>query len=423
MTTLDDHIESIRKALKQYRGEKNQYDLANELGVTQSSISRAENEGNIQLELLLALSQKDPEAFNKIMGWETNNRNQEVGKKDSADGVTWIEYIPVYLNEGQKIEAEKAIRIFRMAVKDSMTESQIALELNDSWDKLGPLLTSTFRNRFIQIVDVQPNDDLATEVKDKFNLKEVFVANVTHPMVMLRAEEIAFIAATKVLDNIPNNTNVGIGDGYTILRMAELSTGSNKVNNIWLPLVKYINDKVSHIPQYSSTYITELLRRKNPNSQIYKFNADEFNQSLESCNTMIATVNHWRRTSTTEKNAEASAFRSSDYTAQSRIFTKIFFEDFKRLGIQDQFGGEFLGRILDKNGKEMGLDDNIVKNKLKKYVKIINLSRFYHAVAINRLWIIAGGLYKAEAVLMAIKAGLTNALVIDREIAEYLKNN
>lgn len=408
-----------------------QADLARELGCSRSTINRwlsGEKEPSlyylsllvrklgVSAEYLLGISETDASSL-----WSIKSRN----------GVAWIEYLPSYLRDPQRKEIEKGLRVFESAINQVDIEDITAREHPDSWTHLSLALKSALEGGFVRIVDVDRNYTQEKKLKEKYGLKDAIVAAVESTIKVVRANFIAFLAARDAFGRLENATRVGIGSGYTILRMVELSTPSpsqfNGVN--WLPLVTYRALDTTH----SANSIVHFLKYKFPGSKALHFpytdkasppedlktRKELLSEASSMSSVFLSVIGPGRKTfPSTGKPDPDSDFWTTDFARQSHTLHEVYYSHFAPLGIQQEFGGSVLEMMLDKKGNEMG--NETVKEKLEGFASQIPLRYLNTTNGLGSVWVIATCDYKAEAVRMMITSGLANAIVIDTEIASIL---
>ncbi len=84
-------------------------------------------------------------------------------------------------------------------------------------------------------------------------------------------------------------------------------------------------------------------------------------------------------------------------------------------GLYPEIAGEFAGHILDNNGNSLGSD---VEIEIEKIAARIPLNRLKQVSRRGAVIVIAARGYKARPILMGLRQGIINSLVIDKEITE-----
>jgi DNA-binding transcriptional regulator LsrR (DeoR family) len=110
-------------------------------------------------------------------------------------------------------------------------------------------------------------------------------------------------------------------------------------------------------------------------------------------------------------------FRAGDGTDAIGYFRKLYNEIISN-GLDTEVVGEVLGLLVNSHAQLVGTEQ--IKRKYRDLVFQIDFDILRRIADTRRSYVIAARGYKAPAVLMVLKTGLVNSLVIDSEIAEYL---
>jgi hypothetical protein len=134
----------------------------------------------------------------------------------------------------------------------------------------------------------------------------------------------------------------------------------------------------------------------------------------------IVSVNGYGRGDGTQDDAfqideESFQWRSADFQKISEYFSVI--REIKRHGMHNKIAGELVGHVLDDDGNSLGHEFEVEIEKIAARVPLDRLSQIARrGSAIG----IGARRYKARALRMAVRKGIVNSLVIDREIAYEL---
>ncbi len=435
--------EAIGKRLKEWSPYTNQTIFAKAMGTTQSTVSRwcrgigigvlvgidrlVQTHGTSILEKLF---QRQSEFTREI----TDESGESLGQ------LRWEVRIPEYLTEEQAIHCNEGAKFFVNIVKEGLsvaqaTKASIFADKPKATAHLYFSLQIALASGVLKITQVPRHEKYEQELLkwSKGRLKDVRVAVVPrnsdkdyHSCTTIRTEYVSWLTSYSVLPHIKSGL-VGVGGGYTIRRMAELSVSSVGLfkGTTWIPLVTY-HDKVdgSVNKDTDANYTTHLLVSKHPESQslFYNFNSIDTNPSVDAeimkahaeLDTGFVSVNGDGRKTDGKKAGEYGQYRNANYMGDSpliRLFNSV---------PEEQVAGEFLGQLLDDKGKIVTYKD--VNKDIREFVEQIELGRIIERVRDNdtRMWLLAAREYKIRPTLMAIRHGLVNCLVVDEEIAEKL---
>jgi DNA-binding transcriptional regulator LsrR (DeoR family) len=353
----------------------------------------------------------------------------EAQRTFNLDGTLWHLRYPDWLDPHHKQykEIARGVRAFEAFVVEGRDAEDVFAALSISTEDAAKAVQAAFRSGTITLNYVQRDEALEQQIKRKFKLKRVLVASVPslHDGTIIRAELVAFLAATNALSRVANPKVIGFGSGYTILRMAELSVPSYSQfrNTDWLPLMAFPDGNFSHL---AANAIVRMMAQRHPGSTALTMPFARTDKDAEvqplliryaNADAIFMTANGLGRKKS-RKGVERelfNEFRSADYSFPLNDLERLF-EMLKMTGVEDRFAGEVVGLMLDENGAPLPE----IETDNRQFVFPNNLSYLKKAAQDRFVWLVAARLYKAEAVYMAVQNGLANALVIDSEIATYL---
>lgn len=349
------------------------------------------------------------------------------------EGITWVERIPNYLPKTQRKYVEDGIRLFRDLVRlrpfgDLIREGHRLVDLYAAF-RLA-LQVGAFA-----ITDVRQDTEKEQKIREIFKIKNVFVADVpNHDGTIVRAEYISFLAATTVLPNLVNPGSVGLGHGYTLLRMASIGASIGQLGTTsWVPLTvahqKYINI-------HSANYIALMMAQRHQGTQALYLpfstgdddqylsvrdieEREEVLREVDSLGAIFTSCNGPGRTSKGVEPADATAqFRTADYLDLGDM--RLIYEKFIKGSRQERmFAGEILGLMIRKDGTP--IDDENVRKKISESFYQVSLDKLKATCDRGgQVWLLGARHYKIRPIFTALRSGLANALVIDKEIAEGL---
>jgi DNA-binding transcriptional regulator LsrR (DeoR family)/plasmid maintenance system antidote protein VapI len=409
--------ERLEGRLAGVNSSQNQLALA--IGVSRSTITGWLRHGKLPDAFLLArLCAVLDCSADWLLGLEAHRE-----KTNASGEVHWTENIPPYAQAFQREHIEQGIQLFNRLLDQNITGADIITDYNLRYLQFA--LQAAFRSGAVRLTHVQRAEALEQALRQKYPfLKNIVVASLppTCDATLIRAEVVAFLAATEVLTQVIRETAVGLGTGYTLLRMCEQSLPSidQFKGTHWLPLVTFIDDNESG---YTANQLAKLMHIRHPGSQaVYLPHPDLFNEThpwhlhfieavrlLQNVQTMFVTVNGVGRRDRTLKNHPLTDFRTVDYAFDSAYLR----DKYADLPDKSRFGGELLSYLLD-------VDGNIIDWDQRRVWQIsLDILR-YNSDLVGKVVIVAARDYKAQAVRTCLHSGLCNALVIDDEIAQTL---
>lgn len=363
--------------------------------------------------------------------------------EEECNGIVWTEHIPRHASEQQKAEISLGIHFFRLLIENERKATEVTSTLGADWQTLNGALLMALRTQALQLVEVPRDDDKASgreaQLRRLFpNLKRVLVVKIPQTEsgnfmdgAVVKTELVTFLAATAALGLESADTRgIGVGGGYTMLRFAEQSvlcpTPFNKTS--WIPLMAR-NDTGFEASGRSPNSVASLMAIQHPSSKAMylpyiprenrsRLSTIDYAQLAADEQQAALTINRFRNASTFfltvggKEYDAVLAFEDYSLKLRERIYNAL-----NRRGVADRFAGDVLGIALNDAGESIDPDVQAVNDDA---VFTIGLEKLRNLTKMNRTWLIAALPYKRRAVLMALKSGLVNSLVIDSEIADYL---
>jgi DNA-binding transcriptional regulator LsrR (DeoR family) len=343
-------------------------------------------------------------------------------KQDTFGTIRWIESIPPYIHGFQREQIEYGVRLFRQFV----VENQSAAEVHNAYNAVSirSAMQAAFRSGAVRLLSVSRDEILEAQIKGRYPfLKDVVVASVpgNYDDTLIRVELVAFLAATQVLSQVIREGAVGLGSGYTLLRMCEYSLPSvdQFSGTRWIPLLAFQPDNTS---DYTANFLAQFMSIRHPGSQaLYLPHPAELTlpniaavqqetlRWMGNMQTMFVSVSGIDRREQADTGHLLSEFRSADYAAEAAYLRG----EYARLDDKGRFGAELLRYLLDTDGRIISRDPAV-----GAHVDLDILR--YNSDVMGKVCIVAARRYKAKAVLTCLHARLANALVIDSEIAHIM---
>lgn len=346
----------------------------------------------------------------------------QVEKQDASGTMHWVQEIPAFIVGPQREQIELGVHLFNELVRQNRSAEEIRTHHDQRTVRLA--LQAALRSGVIRFTQVARSTVLEAQLRAAYpGLKDVIVADVPlhYDDTIIRTEIVAFLAATQLLPGISHENSVGLGSGYTVLRVCEQSIpGIDPFSGThWIPLLAFAPENTS---DYSANYLARLMSVRHPGSQaFYLPHPDEcINPHLQSVQqqtlnlqknlqTILVSVSGVDRRDRSGKAHLLAEFRSADYAAEASDLRQAY----ASLPDQNGFGGELLRYLLDENGQMISRDPAVGAQIELDILR-------YNVEMIGWVCVVAARAYKAKAVYTCLKNRLVNALVIDSEIADYL---
>lgn len=367
--------------------------------------------------------------FNKQVDWFVTAGADSAGNiRQEHNGIVWEVSIPDHAQGHVRHEINLGIMLFDALVRQNLDLSTVrkgeAFRDYDIETLYGFLKIALYANA-LHIVGVPRDATLEARLQRRFpHLREnsVIVADIQdkNDGTLIRAEFVAFLAATEVLSRIQYPDLIGIGAGYTMLRMAEQVIPSmNQFRGAtWVPLMTF-REKTSN--RYGANFACELLANKFPRSSYHHYpfvSADQTEpifHAHENLRTAFVSMNGLGRSSRNHTTAaDTGDFRTADFGEFARL--RRVYQRLATPEIRERIAGTFLGFVFDQDGR---LIDEMMDGANEE-VRQISLAHWRAINARGQVWVVAARRYKALPVWAAVRSGLANSLVIDNEIAEFM---
>lgn len=410
-------LQRFSQLLAQRRG--NQAELAKKLHCSAATLTRwKDGSSEPGLDNLAKIAAHFGTTTDWLLGSDVSDHRESEWK-----GFRWIAFIPPYIEGRGRLLIEEGIRFFRSTFIKQMGTGQLR-DQNPAFDmpRAYEALFSALRSGSLCMTHVPTNEELAEQLLVAFpHLHRACVHVVDLPYrfvgTPIYAEFVAFTAATKALPSLHHPYIVGLGGGYTIYRMAELSSPGQFVGVKWLPLSNHA-ENIGRNNFRSPNQAAMMMAVRNPRSEaLYLAHAAnilsdtirEINQNTlraaDNMDAVFITVNGPERD-----------FRPVDYSERGTTYD--LYQAVLKQGLKDEFGGEVLGLLVDRYGNLIG--DETLQNQMRQAATQIQLDTLRKMIEGRRVWVVAAKRYKAEAVHALLRGRLANALVIDSEIARHI---
>lgn len=339
---------------------------------------------------------------------------------DTQEGIQWVALDVSKIAPHMENTVLQGLRAFEALVIRRNTQKEV-LETQDFYGYTAEQLFSFYQFLIqagvLRLTHVSRDQLYEQRVAKRYpHLKYVIVAK-TYPIdaPIIQAEYVAFLAAHHT---VKAARNVGIGAGYTMLRMAELSIADPQQfrGKRWIPLISFRDDGVL---KYSANYIAARFRQLHSGSEVSYLPYEDapnaalhpLHQLLLSHASVYLSVSGKDREAFTGDVDDVSQFQAADDTIAVPSISQQY-QALVALDKREEVCGEILGRIVDKQGNEFP--------EVQQGVSGLQLKHLKQLAATQLVWCVAASSYKAQMVKTAIEQRMVNGLVIDTDIAKVL---
>lgn len=336
-------------------------------------------------------------------------------------GIRWAEALPDSLPPAQREQIAYGLTLFRQMLTGS-TPRQPAHENHAR--TVSAAVQAALRSGALRLTQVTRRADLEAALQTAYpSLRQVVVAALPHAALdtLIRTELVTFLAAQTVLAQIIRPQAVGLGSGYTMLRLCEHSIPSvdQFAGTHWVPLVAFRHESGG---DYTANFLAKLMSVRHAgsiaqhlphsalgSSDALAHDAAETTRLTRSLGTIFLSASGVDRRLPGGGTHLLTEFRSADFAIEAADLRQAYAD----LDEPARFGGEILRTLIDTEGRVIGRDSSTDRQP--------DLDILRYAVAMfGTVCLVASGGYKARPVQTCLRNGLTNALVIDAEIADWL---
>lgn len=418
---LSDELKRRRELLK-----KSQFSMANDIGIAPSTYGDWESgKSSPKAEFISILCSLFQCSADDLLG---RTRHISGYRHYGNDGeVQWMALDTAKVAPNLVEVSDLGLRAFEAFVLERKTQFQVKRMPQFQEYPISVLVDAiqkALHLGILRVISVPDHKMLEDAMRREYSqLKFVKVANIAEfiDVPVIQTEIVAFYAVQvlqEILAKLTHIAQIGVGSGYTLSRIAELSAFSPRqfAGKTWIPLVSYEDE---HEVIYSANYIASRLKHLHSNTQNIhlKYSKDhlEFNEAhygLLNQSLSIVSVSGLSIHTASLEQDDISQFQAAD----DKMAVRSLLQQYRQLialGKKEDIGGEILGRIVNKSGNEFELPNKGVSGlQLPQLRQIISREQLVLCVAAKA--------HKAQILKIAIEKGLVNALVIDREIAAEL---
>jgi len=306
--------------------------------------------------------------------------------------------------KGLMADRDTMIKVCKLYYLEDKTQSEIARLLGISRPQVSRLLTKAKNEGVVRIeIDsgkVENLEEISVEMKEKFGLKNVIVADEVSDGGTITS--IAMSAAKFLPDYVKNGQLVGISWGRTLYETVERVVFNGELpNTTFIPLIGGVG-QLRH--EYQMNSIVEKIANSFHSNRYYLF-APAFIENAKTLNMMLEDSSI-RFMSEMWKRLDLAIVGIGEPISLSNAFKNIYDKEFLANLMKHAAVGDIAARFFNADGAPcVSGNENILGislDQLKEVPEVIG---------------IAGGKEKAQAIHASIKAGYINSIVTDRSTA------
>ena len=306
--------------------------------------------------------------------------------------------------KGLMADRDTMIKVCKLYYLEDKTQSEIARLVGISRPQVSRLLTKAKNEGVVRIeIDsgkVENLEEISIEMKEKFGLKNVIVADEGTEVGTITS--IAMSAAKFLPDYVKNGQLVGISWGRTLYETVERIVFNGELpNTTFIPLIGGVG-QLRH--EYQMNSIVEKIANSFHSNRYYLF-APAFIENAKTLNMMLEDSSI-RFMSEMWKRLDLAIVGIGEPISLSNAFKNIYDKEFLANLMKHAAVGDIAARFFNADGEPcVSGNENILGislDQLKEVPEVIG---------------IAGGKEKAQAIHASIKAGYINSIVTDRSTA------
>lgn len=356
-----------------------------------------------------------------------------------ANGIRWQQVSIEGSDELHKSEIQDGIDFFCKLLSSCKQTKDIG-----DWRKVYTTIKVALQSNAIRITHIDRLNAIEKQISGLFpQLRgRVYVAKL--PMVgqnsldtcPIRAELVAHLAAVHAFPRYLKGSPyryIGVGSGYTTLRLAQLSPyGPGLSGTTWVPLMTFRNRAFDEGGLSANCIAASLAQRHPDTKALYlpyldaeqrqhlgsgrassrpEIAAEEILMYGKAAFPMFLSVSGGKPTST-DGRVPGEPFRTADYGISYSEAVRTF-RQLAALKRDGEIGCEILGMLLDQKGDLVQSHD---QNSYFGY----GAALLREAAEATDVWCVAARPHKAPAVYAALTSGLVSGLVIDEDIANFI---
>ncbi|MGX6978851.1 sugar-binding transcriptional regulator [Vagococcus elongatus] len=307
-----------------------------------------------------------------------------------------------------KQKDQLSIEAARLYYQMEYSQQEIAEELAISRPTVSRLLKHAKEKDFVQITIRNPftgAEILSEQLKEKFDLKEVIVAQTTSENYPLIVDEISKAAARYIDQHVKSGDIIGISWGTTLYEVAKKIT-PQIIDNIQVVQLKGSMTH-SQVDNYAHEALSLFAQR---------FQAEGLPLPLpvifdkREVKEMVEQDRHIQRLVSLGEKANMAIFTVGTVRDEALLFRLGYLDEEEKNQIQQTAVGDICSRFFDVQGK-------IVHDAVNQRTIGIELDELKKK---ETSLLVAGGKHKVQAIKGALSGNYANVLVTDYQTAEQL---
>ncbi len=301
-----------------------------------------------------------------------------------------------------------SVEVARLYYQLEYGQQKIATELNISRPTVSRLLKHAKDNGFVTITITDPFSErtvLAREIKEKFGLKEVVIAQTPSDNYELIVEQISLEAANYLSEVIADGDIIGIGWGTTIYEVAKKlqPNDSKKIQ------VVQLKGSITHSKVTTFAHETLSLFADNYHTTGTALPLPVIFDNKE-VKTVVEKDRHIQHIMKLQEEASVAVYTVGTIREEALVFQLEYLTEEQKNHLQKTAVGDICSRFYNENGK-------IASKEINERTIGIELSELPKK-RISLL--VAGGEHKLKAIKGALNGEYVNTLVTDYWTAKKL---
>lgn len=308
-------------------------------------------------------------------------------------------------------DMRKIIEVSKMYYQQDKSQQEISLLMGISRPQISRMLKKANEMGFVNITIMDPDDNvgrLKTEIKTKFNLKDIIIIDTETDDTRLIKKALARQAASYLSNIIRPGDILGISWGTTVQEITD-NIDSKKLDYLTFVQLKGVISNNLHSP-YALEAIAELSKKFN--SKCVYLPVPAVVNSVDVKNALMTDLNI--KTAFDYVNKSNIALFSIGYSKDRNFLTQTGYIDTKTLKnmIREGAVGDICNRYYDIDGDvfDKELNDRTMS------IELDELKKKDYSIAVS------GGARAAKSILGALCGGYMNVLITDVTAAELILN-
>ncbi|HPT83837.1 MAG TPA: sugar-binding transcriptional regulator [Limnochordia bacterium] len=307
----------------------------------------------------------------------------------------------------QDAELYEKVHIAWLYYMENLTQSEIADRLGLTRLMVHRILQKCLQEGLVHVVINHPQvycQTLGSQLEATFDLKNALVIP-SSPDPQVQKRNLGTVSARLIGRFITNGTTVGVGWGSTLAETARYLLRKNHDNVTVVSLMGGMIKSAGNNSYEVALQVAEAL-----NAVCYNYMAPMFVDTPEDRETIMR-LRHIEAVRQLARKASVAVIGLGEVSAEctfarSGVITAAEVDELMRAGAV----ADILGNFIDLNGQLVDVDLN----------RRVVGATLEDLAAIENVFVVAGGLRKAQAISAALRSGCVDYIITDAETAEQV---